>query len=318
MNREVSISVIIATYKRYEKLCNCLNSLLRNKLNGFDKFEVIVVDDGGHLKRKIETEINGLDIKWIYNKENKGQPAAQATGVKQAKGKLLAFLDDDAEVDNNWLKSIYDYFLQNDDIDVVLGRIEPIDITHVLPRMRQKIYDRRDKKYCDPNFVKKMKEKYKLNVRSCTNLSDHISGGNFACRRELLEFIGGFREHIRRNNDTDMSTRILESGNAIGYNPQMIILHHHSKSYKVLFRTSFIEGRNYIRMVQNTKTTKIKLFFEVIINLLLAPFRIISFPEMLEADKFFIKPYLIYTGIKILDALGRVHEFNLIVFHAQK
>lgn len=309
MSRNVNLSVIIATYRRYEKLIACLQSLNVSTLRDGRLFEVIVVDDGGNLNRDLESRITGLNAQWVYLPQNLGQPAAQAWGAARSRGETLAFLDDDAVVSSDWITTIVDYFAKNRDIGAVLGRIEPTDTSHVLPRMRQQIYDRRHRLYMDETFVKSLKDRYGLEVETHTALSDHVSGGNFAIRKAVYESIGGFAVDVRMGSDDLISKKLLEAGCAIGYNDKMVIYHDHNKSFKTLFRNNFSEGRDRVRILNLDNVNKARLFWKIFTNLLLVPFKIKSFPEMLAADRFRVKVYLIYTTIQFIDAAGQVYQF---------
>jgi GT2 family glycosyltransferase len=301
------VSVIIATYRRPEMLSACLRSLL--PCRGV-RFEVIVVDDGAGLSDAAKAAAQGLDVQWLSLSENVGQPGAQARGVLLASAALLAFLDDDAEVDAYWVASVRDYFAAHRDVSAVLGRIEPLSTRKLLMRTRQQIYDRRHRNYTDPAYAARLKEKYGLRVESETGLSNHISGGNFAIRRGVLEEIGGFSPDVRLGSDALLSERLLESGNAIGYNPRMTIFHHHNPSYRTLFRNNFQEGRDSIRILYKTGRIPPYLGWRLFLNLLKSPFRIAEFPEMLQADRWRIRAYFVYTGIQTVDALGQIFQYT--------
>jgi len=87
------VSVIIPTYNRPDQLKNAVQSVLDQI---YPNVEIIVVNDagtpvGGVLK-KMDYQKN---IQYIEHKTNKGLAAARNTGIKAAKGKYIALLDDD-------------------------------------------------------------------------------------------------------------------------------------------------------------------------------------------------------------------------------
>lgn len=306
MNEPPEISIIIATYRRYQLLLECLESLSIARQNCAVNFEVIVVDDGGALPREIERQVSGLEIRWVYLEQNLGQPGAQAVGVQQARGEILAFLDDDAIVAPHWPQVISRYLRQNPDIGAVLGKIEAVDLSHILARMRQQIYDRRHRLYTSPDYIARLKAEYNLTVGAVPGLSNHISGGNFAIRRTVLASIGGLAESVRLGCDDLMSQRLLQAGQAIGYLPEMVIYHHHNQSFRTLFRNNFHEGRDRVRIAQLSGSSK--LIGQALLNLFRVPFRIIEFPEMLAADRNAVLVYGIYTCVQLFDALGQIYQ----------
>jgi len=308
MNDVPEVSVIIATYHRYSLLIGCLQSLKAARETGKHRFEVIVVDDGGKLPTAIEKEVDELPVHWIYLAQNQGQPGAQAAGVKTASADIFAFLDDDAEVDEHWVDAIADYFQQYPEVGAVLGRIKPADPSNLLPRMRQQIYEKRHQTYTNPAYIQKLQQEAGLPATASPGLSNHISGGNYTIRREVLEKIGGIDPSIRLGSDDWLSMRLLKAHIPIGYNPQMIIRHHHNRSYRVLFSTNIIEGRDRIRILRRSGASRGKLLSSAFISLLKAPFAIRNFPEMLQADKIKFRVYVVYTLVQLFDALGQIYE----------
>lgn len=101
MNKEVStikLSVVIPYYKTYELTVKLLDVLTKQLTN---ETEVILVDDGCH-----EDRLDEYDINVIHLEENKGLSYARNTGIKQAKGKYLVFIDSDDLISNDYIKTI--------------------------------------------------------------------------------------------------------------------------------------------------------------------------------------------------------------------
>jgi len=300
-----AISVIIATYKRPIMLQRCLDSLIQaNKPKG--RIEIIVVDDGGGMELDTGKYAGEIDIQWLQLDENQGQSIAQSRGVEVACSEILAFLDDDAVVDKKWLRAIQSYFEKYPEISALLGKIEPIDPTHILVRMRQQIYERRHRKYTDLNWKNKICQDYDLLVPPGALICDHISGGNSALKRQTLAAIGGLATNMRRNADDFLTRRLLSASYAIGYSPDMVIYHQHNESWRITWQQAFQEGlaREYSRAFIAGGQRR-KAFFSVFPNMLKVPFEILDFPEMLAADKNKLKVYLIYTLHQGLIAAGR-------------
>ena len=86
------LSIIIPSYNRKKLLKRCLNSIKNN----FNKFEVILVDDGSNynVKKFISIYKKKIDIK-IFRIQNSGRTFALCYGIKKAKGKFTIILDDD-------------------------------------------------------------------------------------------------------------------------------------------------------------------------------------------------------------------------------
>jgi len=299
------VSVVIATYKRGELLSSCLRSLKKSKFSETCSFEVVVVDDGGGLSETLIKEHSDLSVKWESLNANQGQPAAQARGVELSTGDYYAFIDDDAEADEGWVESVHNYFCKNPDVGAILGRVEPFSTKKLLQRTRQQIYDKRHNTYLNPDYVSSLKLKYSLEISTKTGLSNHVSGGNFAIRKEIFDEIGGFVPNIRLGSDDLISSRLLEAGIPIGYNPEMVIYHHHNESYKVLFKNNIHEGRDRVRRKRMDGVRISTLLRNAIFDFITAPFRVISFPQILKADRFLIRAYFVFTMIQYFDSWGQ-------------
>jgi glycosyltransferase involved in cell wall biosynthesis len=93
------VSVIISTYNRAHShfVCDAIDSVLKQT---FKDFEIIVVDDGSTDNTRQVLEKYGSNINYVYQ-QNMGRAETRNTGIKQAKGEYIAFLDDD----DIWLPS---------------------------------------------------------------------------------------------------------------------------------------------------------------------------------------------------------------------
>lgn len=87
------VSVVVATYNRPETLPDCLRSIL-NQTEA--NLEVIVVNDAGIDVEEIIDSLNHKgNILYTAHPKNRGIAAARNTGIGMARGKYIAYLDDD-------------------------------------------------------------------------------------------------------------------------------------------------------------------------------------------------------------------------------
>ena len=89
------ISVVIPTYNREHTLRRAVQSVLGQT---FTDFEVIVVDDCStdQTKNLVES-FRDKRIVYVRHDQNAGPGAARNTGIRRARGQLIAFLDSDDE-----------------------------------------------------------------------------------------------------------------------------------------------------------------------------------------------------------------------------
>lgn len=97
-----TFSVVIPTYRRPERLAGCLRSLEALDYPR-DRFEVIVVDDGGGLS--LPSLQAPLDVV-LLTQPHAGPATARNTGAATARGAYLAFTDDDCRPDPAWLQAM--------------------------------------------------------------------------------------------------------------------------------------------------------------------------------------------------------------------
>lgn len=108
-DNEISVSVIVPTYNRPDMLEKAIQSILKQK---FQNFEIIVVNDAGKDVGELIDKLNSLGkIRYFKHDKNKGNAGARNTGLKHARGKYIAYLDDDDTYLPNHLDILY-HFLE--------------------------------------------------------------------------------------------------------------------------------------------------------------------------------------------------------------
>lgn len=98
------LSVIIPVYKAENKLCRCVDSIIKQD---YQNFEVILVNDGSPDKSgEIADNYAKKDkrIKVIH-KENGGVSSARNTGIDASRGEFITFIDSDDEILDNFFSS---------------------------------------------------------------------------------------------------------------------------------------------------------------------------------------------------------------------
>ncbi|NQT33163.1 MAG: glycosyltransferase family 2 protein [Candidatus Omnitrophica bacterium] len=89
------ISIIIPTYNRAAMIKRAIESVL---VQDYDNMEVIVVDDASKDNTpEVVRSVEDPRLIYIRRPENKGAAAARNTGMRQATGEYIAFLDSDDE-----------------------------------------------------------------------------------------------------------------------------------------------------------------------------------------------------------------------------
>jgi len=87
------VSVIVPTCNRPDMLRECLQSIAQQT---YGNIEIVVVNDGGESVREMVSSLElGRKLKFIDHEGRKGPAVARNSGIKAAKGKYIAYLDDD-------------------------------------------------------------------------------------------------------------------------------------------------------------------------------------------------------------------------------
>lgn len=122
----MKISVIIPVYNVEKYVEKCVKSVLEQE---FSDYEIIVVDDGStdrssEIVNKLYKE-NGDKIK-IITQKNKGLGGARNTGIENASGEYLFFLDSDDYIAKNALKDLYNQ-AKKEKLDILIFNALMVD-----------------------------------------------------------------------------------------------------------------------------------------------------------------------------------------------
>lgn len=122
VHKHLGITVGIITRNRAADLPGALASLLRQSRPAD---EVVVVDNGStdSTRAVVESFQTRLPLRYVYL-EQPGIPEARNRVIEMATHEIIAFTDDDAACDAEWLASIERGFLRADNVGIVGGWVE--------------------------------------------------------------------------------------------------------------------------------------------------------------------------------------------------
>lgn len=203
MNEQIKFSIIIATYKRSEKLPRAIESVLNQN---YDNYEIIVVDDNDEEsiyreqnKLKLEKYLKDSLIVYLKHKKNMNGAVARNTGIKVAKGEYITFLDDDDEFENNRLKIINEIIQTKNKPDFIYTGYQVKRNGIITKKIKkQKKYNKRNMIYsllCQKSFIG--------------------TGSNIVCKKSIINTINGFDETFIRHQDIEFLIRYLDISNSI-------------------------------------------------------------------------------------------------------
>ena len=111
MSEGLRASVIIPVYNKEHYLDECISSIA-NQTMASKEFEAVFVDDGSS-DGSLDVLKNAREkYPWIkiVSQDNQGVVSARNTGIRQAKGKYLFFLDPDDSFSSNTLEEVSSFF----------------------------------------------------------------------------------------------------------------------------------------------------------------------------------------------------------------
>jgi O-antigen biosynthesis protein len=213
------VSVVVCTYNGSATLRACMEGLM--DLNHPD-FEVIVVDDGStDTCSEIACE---YDVRLIRT-ENRGLSAARNTGLAAATGEIVAYIDDDAVCDRDWLRFLDSVFATTDYAAVGGPNVPPRDEGAIATCVAS-----------SPGGP--------VHVLVSDMEAEHIPGCNMAFRRNDLLAIGGFDPQFRAaGDDVDACWRLQERGQRLGFHPTAVVWHRRRDSVRRYWRQQQGYGR---------------------------------------------------------------------------
>ncbi|MGZ3615843.1 MAG: glycosyltransferase [Ktedonobacteraceae bacterium] len=122
IQKTLDVSVIICAYTeaRWPDLIAAVESLERQSIPAREI--IVVVDYNQHLFELVRTEFPGIVV--VENSEPHGLSGARNSGIAVAKGAFIAFLDDDATAEPDWLER-FNRFFEDTQVLGVGGTVEP-------------------------------------------------------------------------------------------------------------------------------------------------------------------------------------------------
>jgi len=229
------LSVIITTYNRPTLLKKCLTSLV-SQVTPHTKAEIIVIDNS--LRETAKKVVRHFPKVQYYAEKQLGLSFARNTGWKKAKGKYVAYIDDDSIADKNWIRSIYQQIKKRPEIQAFGGSYSK--------HSEEKIPFWFPLAYGTLSHGKKEK---KLHIGR-----EWLSGTNMIFSRKILENMKGFDSSlgmmgttIHYGEETDFLIRLALNKIPVYYDPQLNVSHLLAQrriNIIWLIKDSFIRGIN--------------------------------------------------------------------------
>jgi O-antigen biosynthesis protein len=213
------ISVVVCSYNGARTIRRCLDGLMALD---YPNHEVIVVDDGS--TDRTADIVAGYRVRLIST-PNRGLSSARNAGCEAASGDIIAYLDDDAWPDPDWLTFIAAAFA-----DPKVGAVG------------------------GPNLPPPSSDPFAASIALAPgtathvlltdSLAEHVPGCNMAVRRDVLLALGGFDPVFRiAGDDVDLCWRLHDAGWLIAFAPTAQIWHLRRASLPMFWQQQVNYGR---------------------------------------------------------------------------
>jgi len=223
-------TIVVPTFARPAMLRRCLDGIARLEATAFS-FEVVVDDDGGPepLDALVAAYADRLDLHLIRQSHG-GPAAARNAGVAVARGRYLAFIDDDCTPAPGWLAEFVRE-LARDDRRLLGGRVENALSDNPYSTASEHI----------SQFV------YAYN-RTDTALEPFFTTNNIALAADLFRTVGGFTTAIpsATAEDKEFCDRWRARGLSLAHVPSAVVHHAHDLTFTRFLRQHFDYGRGIL------------------------------------------------------------------------
>ena len=218
----MGISVIICTYNRCQSLGKALGSIADLTLPESIEWEVLVVDNNSsdQTHAVVEDFCRRHPGRFRYLFEPlQGKSHALNAGIREARGDIVAFTDDDVTVEPTWLENLTSA-LHDGEWAGAGGCVLP------------------ERSFAPPPWLP-VDADYASGPLALFNpgsgvgqLSEPPIGNNMAFRKEIFDRHGGFRTDLGprpgneiRNEDSELGDRLLRAGERLRYEPSATVYH---------------------------------------------------------------------------------------------
>ncbi len=257
---QTDFSIIIPTRDRQHQLAACLKAIAHLTYPR-SRFEVIIVDDGSKtsLEALIDPFRDLLDLT-LLTQHTAGPASARNRGAARARGRFLAFTDDDCAPAKTWLQALAEQFAEVPD-HLIGGRT-----LNALPRNPYSTASQAVISYLYTYYNKDL------------NCARFFAANNIAVPAASFHAIGGFDTIYTRAaaEDREFCDRWLYSGYRMSYAPDALVYHAHALTFRTYCQQHFNYGRGadqfHVARAQRDKG-RIKLEpFSFYVDLLSYPF----------------------------------------------
>jgi len=228
------VTVAVSTRDRLQHLGMCLKAISRLT---YPRLDLLVIDNAPHSQSAERLVKRGFSGMRYIVEPRPGLDWARNRAIREARGEIIAFIDDDVVVDRGWVQALVRVFVDDPDVMAVTGLVVPYE----LETEAQILFERYGG--FGKGFELKRIPPCK-GTRHCRRshlaAGDLGTGANMAFRRSIFEKIGGFDPCLDMGTETcgggdlEMFFRVVQEGYTLVYEPDAMVRHIHRSEYNEL------------------------------------------------------------------------------------
>jgi len=213
-------SVIICSHNRGADLCETLNAVSQLDYPP-DDFEILIVDNASEddTRMVVEAATAQMSNLLYLHEQQLGLSHARNTGIENARGELVAFLDDDAAPQPDWLKRLETCFSDRQ-VACAGGMVKPV--WQKLSGWPDWLHPRLTGYFTVIDYP----DSRPLGYPSCP------AGTNVAFRKKIFAEVGVFNPQLGRTGtsllsgeEADLCVAIEQAGYRVVYTPEAVVHH---------------------------------------------------------------------------------------------
>ncbi len=237
-----SVSVVICTRDRPERLAKCLHAL--QNLSECPK-EILVVDNAPSSDATRQLVAQMPDIRYVLE-PRPGLDIARNTGIRHSTGEIIAFTDDDVMVHPDWISRLQQSF-QDPKVMAVTGLVLAAELETEAQFIFEKYWGF-NRGYRVLTFEPEYFEKLKPWGFPAWRIG---AGANMAFRRQVFKLVGDFDERLDVgaagcSGDSEFWYRVLAEGAVCRYEPTAVVYHYHRRDMDSLKRQIYFYMRGHV------------------------------------------------------------------------
>ena len=254
LEKKPKLSVVVCTRDRTEQLALCLDAL--NRID-YPNADLLVIDNSPRTNTTEQLVKNKFPgIRYILE-PRPGLNWARSRAIVESMGEILAYVDDDAVVDQYWSHAMVELFAKNPEVMAATGLVVPYELETETQVIFEKIYGGFGK-----GFVRKWHQADGfLQIPVAKPYSGVFicgTGANMAYRREVFDKIGQFDPVLdvgtptNGGGDLEMFFRVLKAGHVLVYEPAAFVRHIHRSDHEGLRKQLMGWGTGFLSyLIQN-------------------------------------------------------------------